>query len=78
MGSNALDNFLRILFYQYRKKETTSWREITTNPPAEFIDREEFTQPCVVDIDRLVQQVRTIATLRQNSRPVRDFAVIGR
>ncbi|MEA5576296.1 NACHT domain-containing NTPase [Anabaena sp. UHCC 0451] len=35
------------------------WREISVEPPAEFIDREESTQPSVPDIDRLVQQVRS-------------------
>ncbi|WP_242039683.1 NACHT domain-containing protein [Anabaena sphaerica] len=35
------------------------WQEITVEPPAEFIDREEFTQPSVPDIDKLVQQVRS-------------------
>ncbi|MHC5933079.1 NACHT domain-containing protein [Nostoc sp.] len=36
-----------------------NWREIATNPPAEFGEREEFTQPSVVDIDTLVQKVRS-------------------
>ncbi|BBD57836.1 hypothetical protein NIES2109_06040 [Nostoc sp. HK-01] len=36
-----------------------NWREIATNPPAEFIEREEFRQPPVGDIDTLVQQVRS-------------------
>lgn len=35
------------------------WREITVEPPAESIDREEFIQPPALDIDRLVQQVRS-------------------
>ncbi|AFY41920.1 NACHT domain-containing NTPase [Nostoc sp. PCC 7107] len=36
-----------------------NWREIATHPPAEFLDREEFRQPPVWDIDTLVQQVRS-------------------
>ncbi|MHC5890557.1 NACHT domain-containing protein [Nostoc sp.] len=36
-----------------------NWREIATNPPAEFGEREEFTQLSVVDIDTLVQKVRS-------------------
>ncbi|MBD2362531.1 NACHT domain-containing NTPase [Anabaena minutissima FACHB-250] len=36
-----------------------NWREIATNPPTEFVNREEFTQPPVLDIETLVQQVRS-------------------
>ncbi|MEH2142660.1 NACHT domain-containing protein [Nostoc sp.] len=36
-----------------------NWREIATNPPAEFLSLEEYTQPPVLDIDTLVQQVRS-------------------
>ncbi|WP_414576517.1 NACHT C-terminal helical domain 2-containing protein [Anabaena sp. CCY 9402-a] len=36
-----------------------NWREIATNPPAEFVEREELTQPPVLDIETLVQQVRS-------------------
>jgi predicted NACHT family NTPase len=36
-----------------------NWREITINPPAEFLEREEYTQRPVLDIDTLVQQVRS-------------------
>ena len=36
-----------------------NWREIATNPPAEFLEREEYTQPPVLDIDTLVQQVQS-------------------
>jgi predicted NACHT family NTPase len=36
-----------------------NWREIATNPPAEFLELEEYPQPSVVDIDRLVQKVRS-------------------
>ncbi|MBN3882824.1 MAG: NACHT domain-containing NTPase [Nostoc sp. JL34] len=36
-----------------------NWREIATNPPAEFLEIEEYTQPTVPDIDTLVQQVRS-------------------
>ncbi|MEH2079562.1 MAG: response regulator [Nostoc sp.] len=36
-----------------------NWREIATNPPAEFRELEEYAQPSVVDIDALVQQVRS-------------------
>ncbi|MEH2332028.1 NACHT domain-containing protein [Nostoc sp.] len=36
-----------------------NWREIATNPPAEFLEREEYTQSSVLDIDTLVQQVRS-------------------
>ncbi|WP_375473969.1 NACHT domain-containing protein [uncultured Nostoc sp.] len=36
-----------------------NWREIAINPPAEFRELEEYTQPSVVDIDALVQQVRS-------------------
>ncbi|MEH2271213.1 MAG: NACHT domain-containing NTPase [Nostoc sp.] len=36
-----------------------NWREIATNPPAEFLELEEYTQSAVLDIDILVQQVRS-------------------
>ncbi|MEH2283404.1 MAG: NACHT domain-containing NTPase [Nostoc sp.] len=36
-----------------------NWREIATNPPAEFLELEEYSWPPVLDIDRLVQQVRS-------------------
>ncbi|WP_265271221.1 NACHT domain-containing protein [Nostoc sp. KVJ3] len=36
-----------------------NWREIATNPPAEFLGIEEYAQPPVVDIDKLVQKVRS-------------------
>ncbi|PAX52187.1 NACHT domain-containing protein [Brunnivagina elsteri] len=36
-----------------------SWREIASNPPAEFMELEEYSQPPGLDIDRLVQQVRS-------------------
>ncbi|MEH2293930.1 NACHT domain-containing protein [Nostoc sp.] len=36
-----------------------NWREIATNPPAEFAERGEYTQPSVLDIDTLVQKVRS-------------------
>ncbi|MEH2376450.1 NACHT domain-containing protein [Nostoc sp.] len=36
-----------------------NWREIATNPPAEFGEGEEFIQPSVPDIDTLVQKVRS-------------------
>ena len=36
-----------------------NWREIAINPPAEFLELEEYTQPSVLDIDTLVQQVRS-------------------
>ncbi|WP_341531280.1 NACHT domain-containing NTPase [Nostoc sp. UHCC 0302] len=36
-----------------------NWREIAINPPTEFLELEEYTQPPVLDIDRLVQQVRS-------------------
>ncbi|MBN3938557.1 NACHT domain-containing NTPase [Nostoc sp. NMS9] len=36
-----------------------NWREIATDPPAEFRELEEYAQPSVVDIDTLVQQVRS-------------------
>ncbi|MEH2444887.1 MAG: NACHT domain-containing NTPase [Nostoc sp.] len=36
-----------------------NWREIATNPPAEFLELEEYTQSPVLDIDILVQQVRS-------------------
>ncbi|MEH1797753.1 MAG: NACHT domain-containing NTPase [Nostoc sp.] len=36
-----------------------NWREIATNPPAEFLELEEYTQPTGLDIDTLVQQVRS-------------------
>ncbi|MEH2120242.1 hypothetical protein [Nostoc sp.] len=35
-----------------------NWREIAINPPAEFLELEEYTQLSVLDIDTLVQQVR--------------------
>ena len=36
-----------------------NWRETATNPPAEFMELEEYSRPPVLDIDRLVQQVRS-------------------
>ena len=36
-----------------------NWREIATNPPVEFREGEEFIQPSVLDIDTLVQLVRS-------------------
>jgi len=36
-----------------------NWREIASNPPAEFMELEEYTSSPVLDIDRLVQQVRS-------------------
>ncbi|MEA5625803.1 NACHT domain-containing NTPase [Nostoc sp. UHCC 0251] len=36
-----------------------NWREIASNPPAEFLELEEYTKPSVLDIDTLVQQVRS-------------------
>ncbi|MBG1270129.1 NACHT domain-containing protein [Nostoc sp. WHI] len=36
-----------------------NWREIATNPPAEFLELEEYTQPSGSDIDTLVQKVRS-------------------
>lgn len=36
-----------------------NWREIATNPPAEFLEVEEYTKPSVVDIDSLVEKVRS-------------------
>ena len=36
-----------------------NWREIAINPPAEFLEREEYTQSPVLDIDTLVQQMRS-------------------
>jgi predicted NACHT family NTPase len=36
-----------------------NWREIAANPPAEFLELEEYTQPSVQDIDVLVQKVRS-------------------
>ncbi|MHC5615640.1 MAG: NACHT domain-containing protein [Nostoc sp.] len=36
-----------------------NWREIATNPPAEFGEGEEFIQPSVLEIDALVQKVRS-------------------
>ncbi len=36
-----------------------NWREIATNPPAEFLQQEEYPQPSVLHIDKLVEQVRS-------------------
>ncbi|MBD2213721.1 NACHT domain-containing NTPase [Nostoc linckia FACHB-104] len=36
-----------------------NWREIAANPPAEFVDPQERTQANVLDIDALVQKVRS-------------------
>ncbi|MFS0515763.1 NACHT domain-containing protein [Nostoc sp. UIC 10607] len=36
-----------------------NWREIANNPPAEFLELEEYSKPSVLDIDALVQQVRS-------------------
>ncbi|MEH1998343.1 MAG: hypothetical protein V7L00_06255 [Nostoc sp.] len=51
-----------------------NWREIATNPPAEFSQREEFTQPSVLDIDTLVQKVRCLrrATPTQRFDKIQD------
>ena len=49
----------RLTFIEICSVLSLNWREIAINPPAEFIDREEFTQPSVLDIDALVQQVRS-------------------
>lgn len=36
-----------------------NWREIATNPPAEFLELEEYTKLPVLDIDTVVQKVRS-------------------
>ncbi|MBD2515511.1 NACHT domain-containing NTPase [Nostoc sp. FACHB-973] len=36
-----------------------NWRQIAINPPAEFLELEEYIQPPVLDIDALVRQVRS-------------------
>ncbi len=36
-----------------------NWREIATNPPAEFLELEEYTKRPVLDIDSLVEKVRS-------------------
>ncbi|MEH2193385.1 MAG: NACHT domain-containing NTPase [Nostoc sp.] len=36
-----------------------NWRDIATNPPAEFMELEEYSRPPVVDIDKLVEKVRS-------------------
>jgi predicted NACHT family NTPase len=36
-----------------------NWREIAANPPAEFLELEEYPKPPVLDINRLVEQVRS-------------------
>jgi predicted NACHT family NTPase len=36
-----------------------NWRETATNPPAEFMGLEEYSRPPVLDIDRLVEKVRS-------------------
>ncbi|QSJ18953.1 NACHT domain-containing NTPase [Nostoc sp. UHCC 0702] len=49
----------RLTFIEICSVLSLNWREIAIDPPAEFIDREEFTQPSVLEIDALVQQVRS-------------------
>ncbi|MHC5932184.1 NACHT domain-containing protein, partial [Nostoc sp.] len=51
-----------------------NWREIATNPPAEFLSRKEYAQPPVVDIDKLVQKVRCLrrATPTQRFDKIQD------
>ncbi|MEH1943656.1 MAG: NACHT domain-containing NTPase [Nostoc sp.] len=36
-----------------------NWREIATNPPAEFLELEEYTKHPILNIDTLVEQVRS-------------------
>ncbi|MEH1863812.1 MAG: NACHT domain-containing NTPase [Nostoc sp.] len=36
-----------------------NWREIASNPPAEFMELEEYGRPLVLDIDSLVEKVRS-------------------
>ncbi|MEJ6487413.1 NACHT domain-containing NTPase [Nostoc punctiforme UO1] len=36
-----------------------NWREIASNPPAEFMELEEYDRPPVLDIDGLVEKVRS-------------------
>ncbi|MCW5319429.1 NACHT domain-containing protein [Nostoc sp. KVJ3] len=36
-----------------------NWQEIASNPPAEFMSLEEYSRPPVLDIDKLVQKVRS-------------------
>lgn len=49
----------RLTFIEICSVLELNWREIAANPPAEFGEREEIAQPSVLDIDRLVQQVRS-------------------
>jgi len=49
----------RHIFYEICSVLELNWREIAANPPAEFSERGEFTQTRVLDIDALVQQVRS-------------------
>ncbi|WP_375449278.1 hypothetical protein [uncultured Nostoc sp.] len=51
-----------------------NWREIATNPPAEFLEREEYAQPLASDIDKLVQKVRCLrrATPTQRFDKIQD------
>ncbi|MBG1262846.1 NACHT domain-containing protein [Nostoc commune] len=37
-----------------------NWREIATNPPTDFLELEEYTKPSVLDIDSLVEKVRSL------------------
>ncbi|MEH2326193.1 MAG: NACHT domain-containing NTPase [Nostoc sp.] len=36
-----------------------NWRDIATNPPAEFMELEEYSRPPVLDIENLVEKVRS-------------------
>ncbi|MTJ51662.1 NACHT domain-containing NTPase [Anabaena sp. UHCC 0253] len=49
----------RLTFIEICSILELDWREIATEPPAEFIDREESTQSSILDIDKLVEQVRS-------------------
>jgi predicted NACHT family NTPase len=49
----------RLTFIQICEVLELDWREIASNPPAEFLAPEELAQATVLDIDALVQQVRS-------------------
>ncbi|MEA5617530.1 NACHT domain-containing NTPase [Cronbergia sp. UHCC 0137] len=49
----------RLTFIEICAVLELDWREIALEPPADFIDREKSTQTFMLDIDNLVQQVRS-------------------
>jgi predicted NACHT family NTPase len=49
----------RLTFIEICSVLEINWREIAAEVPAEFIDRDEFIQPSIAEIDTLVEKVRS-------------------